>query len=231
METLSLSVQTRESQTKAKHLLRQGLVPGILYGKGIKNIAVQVAAAPMDKIFKQAGYSTLIDLAIDGKKHTALIHDVDRDPLAASLRHIDFYQVKLDEKIQSEIPLTFIGEAAAVKELEGTLLTNKDIVQIEALPQDLVHEIVVDISQLKTFDDVVYVKNIGAPPGIAILDNPDDVVALVQPPRSEKELAELEQKIEEKVEEVKVEEKGKKEEEGETAGGEKTAEDSEKKAS
>lgn len=229
MDKLALDAQVRDLGVKPKTLRGKGAVPAVLYGRELKNLHIQVDANKLAKALRQAGYSTLIDLSVDGENHTVLFQNVDRHPLTSDLIHADFRQVRLDEKIKSEIPLAFVGEAPAVKELEGTLLTNKDAVQVEALPNDLVHEIQVDISGLRTFDDIIHLRDVIAPVGISILDSPDDVVALVQPPRSEEELAALEQKVEEKVEEVKVEEKGKKEEDGEAAGEETAAEGSEKR--
>lgn len=119
----------------------------------------------------------------------------------------------MTEKIVTEIPLKFIGEAPAVVDLDGTLLVNRDNIEVECLPTDLVHEIEVDISSLKTFDDLIKVADLKIPKGLEVLNDPNEVVASVTPPRSEEELAELEAPVEEKVEEVEEVEKERKEEE------------------
>lgn len=215
MNTVTLQAHQRDPKTKSPALRRQGYVPAILYGHEVKNVPLQVKYSDLLKTYRHAGSSTLVELQFDHDKRTVLIHDLDHDPVSDNIIHADFYQVKLTEKIKAEIPLVLVGESPAVKELEGTLLNNKDHVNVEALPQDLVHEITVDISVLKTFEDTIDIKDLVTPKGITVLDNPDEMVVLVQPPRSEEELAELEQKVEEaeEVEKVEVEEKGKKEEE------------------
>lgn len=98
----------------------------------------------------------------------------------------------MDEKIKTEIPLEFVGESEAVKSLEGSLVQNKDSVEVECLPGDLVGEIQIDISVLKTFDDSIHISDITVPHGIEILADAEEMIASVEPPRSEEELAELE---------------------------------------
>jgi len=147
-----------------------------------------------------------------------LVHEVQIDPVTMKAIHIDFYKVNMKEKIKTEIPIKKIGESSAVVDLEGILVTNRDEVEVECLPADLIPEIEVDLSALKTFDDVIKVSNLKVPATIEILDDPEEVVFLVQPPRSEEELAELEEKPEEDVEAVEVE--GAKPEEGEVVEGE-----------
>lgn len=218
MAQVTLTAKPRTEKSKAKSLLRQGSVPGIIYGHGFSNEAVAIAKKDLKKVHEQAGQSSLIDLSVaDKESYKVLIHDLQYDPVSDEPIHVDFYRVKMTEKIKTEIPIKLIGEAPAVDDLQGTLIQNKDELRVEALPQDLVHEIEVDISRLKTFEDKVHVKDLTIPKGIELHEESEEVVALVQPPRSEEELAELEQKVEEKVDEIEVEKKGKEEEE--TTGG------------
>lgn len=98
--------------------------------------------------------------------------------------------------------LIFEGEAPAVKNLEGVLIKNITEVEVEALPKDLPHEIKVDISCLETFDEHIKIKDLKLPEGVKVLAEPEEVIALVTPPRTKEELEELEEKPEEKVEEV-----------------------------
>ena len=124
----------------------------------------------------------------------------------------DFYQPRLDEEISAEVPLVFIGEAPAVKDLGGTLVKNIHELEVKALPQNLPHEIKVNLDMLKTFDDDILVKDLEVPQGVKIMKGQDEIVALVS--QQVKVEEELSKPVEEKVEEVgKVEEK-KKEKEG-----------------
>ena len=145
------------------------------------------------KVSKVAGESTLIDLEIAGnKENKVLIRHLQRHPVSDEIVHVDLYQVDMTQEIETEIPLSFTGTSAAVEELEGNLITNADSVKVKCLPNKLVSEIEVDISVLKTFEELIHLKDIDVPEGIEVLDDPEIVVAQVTPPRSEEELAELE---------------------------------------
>ena len=217
MEKIILNAEARTKLgSKSPVLRKQGLIPAILYGYKIKNVSLKVEKTEFDKVFDAAGRTTLIDLKIkDSETHKVLIQEIQYDPVSDQIIHIDFHQVKMTEKIKTEVPVIVEGEAPTVKDLEGSLILNKAEIEIECLPQDLIHEIKIDISGLKTFEDKILVKDLVVPKNITILNDAEEVVALVNPPRSEEELAELEEKPEEDVEAVEVE--GAKPEEGKEA--------------
>jgi len=220
MSNLTLKVQKRELLgKKVKSLREKNLIPAVIYGRGIKNQNLAVEYLPFFKVYQEGGESSLIDLIIDdGRPVKTLIQDVQTDPLTGRFIHVDFREVKMTEKITAEVLLKFVGETKAVKELGGVLVKSLDRIKVKCLPQDLVHEIEVDISPLNTFEDVIYVKDLKIPAGLEVLENPAEPVVNVIPPRSEEELKALEEKVEEKVEEVKVvaEEKKKEKEVAET---------------
>ncbi len=217
METLTLQAKNREiSGKKVNALRRQGFVPAVVYGKDVSSESVAVDKKQFKKVFKEVGENTLINLKIDDKEaKKVLISDHQIDPLTGEPIHIDFHQVKLTEKVKAEVPLKFVGEelSPAIRELEGVLGKEKDNIEVESLPVDIPHEIEVDVSVIKTFDDTIYVSDLKVPANVKVLDEPQEVVAKVFPPRSEEELKELEEEVVEDVE--KVEEVEKKEEEGE----------------
>lgn len=223
VEEYNLKADIR-NQTKAKEIRRQKKIPGVIYGSDFDTISVAVDNLEFNKVFEKAGESSLINLAIDsGKSEKVLVHDVQRDPVTLNVIHIDFYKVNMREKIKTAIPIVGIGDSPAVIDLEGALINNRDEVEVECLPGDLIPQIEVDVSVLKTFDDVVKVTDLKVPSGIEILDDPEEVIFLIQPPRSDEELAELEEEVKEDVESVEVEGE-KKEEEGESDEGSETEE-------
>jgi large subunit ribosomal protein L25 len=202
---LELKAQTREiTGKKVKKLRKTGIIPAVLYGHNIKSAPLAVDAKEFSKIFKQAGETSLLQLTIGGKKHNVLIHDLASDPLSDAILHIDFFEVRMDEKIKTKVPLVFIGESPAVKGEGGVLIKALQEVELEALPQDLPKEIEVDISSLRVFEDKIHIKDLKVGGSAKILVDPEDMVASVVPPRSDKELEELEQKPVEEVGEVKV---------------------------
>jgi len=212
--TLELNAKVREVLgKKVKSLRKKGIIPAVIYGLKAKSIPLEIDYSKFEKTFKEAGESTVIKLKINDKKarptagqpkadKNVLIYDVSRDPVSDKFIHIDFYEVRMDKPITTEVPLVFEGEAPAVKNLEGVLVKNITEIEVEALPANLPHEIKVDISALKTFDDLIHIKDLKIPDGVKISVNPEEIVALVSPPRSEEELKALEEEVEEKIEEV-----------------------------
>ncbi len=179
---------------KVKSLRAKGLIPAVVYGRGFKNEPISLNQKEFQRVFRDAGSSALVDLEIgEAKPVKVLIHEPERHPVTEAPLHADLYRVRMDEEIRTEIPLVIIGEAPAVLELEGTLSQNKDSLEVETLPANLVPEIEVDVSNLKTFEDEIRVSDVKVPTGIKVLTDPEEVVVSVTPPRSEEEMAELEE--------------------------------------
>ncbi|MBU1146012.1 50S ribosomal protein L25 [Patescibacteria group bacterium] len=212
--TLSLNVKKREVTGRGvKNLRKQNLIPAVIYGKDVPSLNLVVEYLPFNKLYKEAGESTLIDLKVDEAAPVkVLVQEVQADPRTGKLSHVDFRQIKMTEKIKVDAILKFVGEAPAVKETGGTFVHSMDEVEIECLPQDMLHEIEVDISGLKTFEDSIQVKDLKVPAGVKILADMNATLATVEAPLTEEEMkAELETPVAEKVEEVEVVEKEKKE--------------------
>jgi large subunit ribosomal protein L25 len=209
-----LKAQTRKDTGRKLRTLREkGFIPAVVYGPGHKPISVQVDYNDFKKVFNEAGESTLIKLEVDEHVKNVLIHDASIDPINDTFVHVDFYQVVMDKTIKTHVPLVFEGEAPAVKGLDGVLIKNLTELEIEALPKDLPHEIKVDISSLDSFDKHIRIKDLQIPGGVKVMEEAEELIVSVIPPRSEEELKALEEKPEEKVEEV--EKVGEKAEEGE----------------
>lgn len=218
--TLSLNVKKREVTGRGvKNLRKQNFIPAVIYGKDVPSLNLVVEYLPFNKLYKEAGESTLIDLKVDEAVPVkVLVQEIQRDPQTGRFAHVDFRQIKMTEKLKVDALLKFVGEAPAVKELGGTFVHGMEKLEIECLPQDLVHEIEVDISGLKTFEDRIHVKDLKISSGVKILDDMNATIATVEAPLTEEELkAELETPVAEKVDEVEVVEKEKKEGEEEAA--------------
>jgi large subunit ribosomal protein L25 len=210
---LILKAEKREKTGKKVRVLRQrGVLPAVLYGREIKNLTLEVDSGEFEKVYQQAGESSLLSLELGEKKFPVLIHQLKRDPLTDKPIHVDFYQPVMTEEVEATVPIVFEGEAPAVKELGGTLVREISEIEVKALPQNLPHEIRVKVDNLKSFEDEILIKDLNLPPGVEIQRKSEEIVALVTPPEKVEE--ELEKPIEEKVEEVKTAkaEKEKKEE-------------------
>ncbi len=191
-----LRAEKREILGKSVKTLRQkGFLPAVLYGEGIGSQAISVSERAFAMMFKEAGESTLLELAIGEKSHTVLIHDVSHDPLSGRPLHADFYAVRMDKVLRITVPVEFIGESAAVKNEGGVLVKVAHELEIEALPGNLPHALTVDISSLAALGGRLLVRDISVPKGVEILAHPEEVVAVVEAPRSDAELAALNEAV------------------------------------
>lgn len=164
-------------------LRKEGLIPAELYGHGVKNVHLSVPAKEFNKVFKEAGETTVITLHVGAKKHPVMIHEVLRDRILNDIVHIDFHEVRMDEKIRAHVPVEFVGESPAVKEFAAII--NKAIaeIEVEAFPQDIPHSFVVDLAALDAIDKSIYVKDLAVPKGVTLHIESDAAIATATPPR------------------------------------------------
>lgn len=208
---LTLKAEKRDKKTKADRVRKGGKIPAVFYGRKEASTSVSVGENDFLKAWKEAGESSIISLVYEGKDMPALINEVAVDPVRGTPIHIDFYVTEADREVEVNVPLVFVGEAPAVRELGGTLVKVLYELPISGLPKNLPHEITVDISKLATLESVIEVKDISIPAGVSAKASPEDVVASIAVAKEEV--------VEEPVFDataVEVEKKGKKEEEGET---------------
>ncbi len=199
---------------QAKSLRRQGLVPAVIYGRGFNPLPIQIPVKEFERVYAEVGESSVVYLSINNEDHPTIIHDVVRDAVNDSYVHADFYKVRLDEKIHAKIQLNFIGESPAVKSFGGILVKNISEIEVEGLPQDLPHQIDVDISKLAELKSALMVKDLSVSNKLELKANPESIVVLVQEPISEEELkAQLDTTVTATAEDVEVIKKEKREEE------------------
>jgi len=202
MEKMSLKVDLRE-KGNLNQARKNGKIPAVLYGQEKENKDIWVESLPFGKIFAEAGENTVIFLELDGgKKENVLIYDYQIDPLSGKFAHIDFLRVNMKEEIETEIPLVFVGEAPVVKGKGGIFIKVMDNVEVKCLPGNMPHEFQIDLTKLVDFEDKIIVGDIVVPKDVEILDNPETIIASVSAPRSEEELAQLDEKVEEDVTKV-----------------------------
>ncbi len=219
MDQIIIQARVRNEQGKqVRKFRRQGLIPAVLYGKKTENKNLWINDKEFRKAYLEAGENTVVQLKIEnGDQANVLIYDIQRNPLSGNFSHIDFFKIRMDEKIETEIPLEFVGEAPAVKEKGGTLVKNMNEIAVKCLPADLPSELKVDLARLKTFDDYFKVKDLKVSDKVELILDGETIIALVTPPRSEGEMMELNQKVEEDVTKVEGIEKKEKKEEKEKA--------------
>lgn len=186
-----LKAAVRNTETPVKVMRKGGIIPAELYGHNVQNVHLSVSLNEFEKIFRKAGESTIVTLDIEGNgQRNVLVHDVQKHMVKSHPIHVDFLEVSMTEKLETTVALEYEGESVAVKALGGTLVKVLNEITVECLPADLPHNLMVDISSLATFEDVIAVKDITLPKGVALVTDGEEVVAKVQPPRDlEAELA------------------------------------------
>lgn len=193
--TYSITATTRTKLGKRSRDEREERrVPGVVYGAGIEPKSISVERSAFVKLWKAAGFSSLIDFTCDQQSPVkVLIKDIQLDHLTMDPMHVDFHQIRMDQELTAKIPLKFVGEAPAVKVLAGTLVKSLDEIEITCLPANLPHEIEVNLSSLATFDDAITVASITLPQGVTATTDADITIATVARPLTEEELKKMEE--------------------------------------
>jgi len=186
MEQIELTVRERRIAGKqVRQLRREGQVPAVIYGHGVEPMSLQVERQELRRVLAEAGLSHLIALHLeDGEApRLALIRDVQRDVLTRDITHVDFFQVKMAEKITTVVPLRLVGESPAVGQQGGILLQGVTEVEIECLPGDLVDVIEVDLGRVAELERELTVADLVVPDNIEMLTDPEEMVVRVMSAR------------------------------------------------
>ena len=205
---ISLKAKIRKKfGRKTKSLREKEVLPAILYGVGIENVPIEVDEKEFEKVYQEAGESSLVSLKVDNKEYQVLIHDFDRDSIKGKFLHIDFYRPSLSEEVTVEVSLVFEGEEEVQKKSSGNLIKEIQAVEVKGLPQDLPKEIKVNLASLQNIGDKILIKDLKTSQNIKILKDPEEIVAVVVAPEKfeEEEKKEEEKPIEEKKEEKREE--------------------------
>lgn len=180
MKKYTLTAQTRDIVgRKVKKLRAQGQIPATVYGKNVKSVSVAVPVAAFEKVYKEAGETGLVELAVGKDVRPVLVHTLQKDSVTNQLLHIEFHQVDLKEKVHAKVPLILTGDAPAVVGKVGVLLTLIDEVEVEALPTELPEKLAVDVSKLKDVDQEVKVGDLTVASGVTLLTAKDQSVVRV----------------------------------------------------
>ena len=183
---MDLKVQKRDQLgSKIASLRKEGFIPAELYGHGIPNVHLAVPAKEFRSVYKTAGENQVVNLWVDDSAHPVLIYEVNVHPLTDEVQSIDFYQVKMDEEISTSVPLKFIGESPAVKNLGGVLVKTMDEIKIKALPANIPAEITIDLAVLAELHQSVYVKDLPHTDKFKFMVDPTTVIVTVSEQREE----------------------------------------------
>ncbi len=184
---MKLAAKQRNSKENLEALRKEGSIPAVFYGKKTISTPIAISLVEFMKTWKTAGESTVVTLTGLDTDVDVLIHDIDLDPVTSVPRHADFYVFDKNLKIEISVPIEFVGISAAVKELGGVLVKVLHEIKIEALPSNLPHQLEVDISGITEIGGQLTAGDIKLPNGVSLIENAEEVVALVSLPKEEVE--------------------------------------------
>jgi len=182
MEKIELAAGTRDILgKKVRFLRRKGITPVHVFGHSIESLALQCDTAELKHALTEAGRTKLIGLKTGKAKkpNNVVVREIQKNPLTGELIHVDFYQVKMEEKIRVDLPIVTTGEAPALKLKENILVHALNILRVECLPDDIPSSVEIDITSLTETDDTIRVKDIALSKKIAVLSEPEQVVVKI----------------------------------------------------
>lgn len=182
MEKHTFKVSKRTiSGRKVSQLRKKGLTPGNVFGKHITSFAVEMDSKDFLAIFQKAGETGLLELSVDGEMHPVLIHHVSYHPVSSKTLHVDFLEVNLKEKVTTKVPVVLVGEAIAVKDKVGVILTLLNELEVEALPMDLPDKIEVDVSHLAKVGETIKISDLKVSEKVKIITSVENDLVKVAP--------------------------------------------------
>ena len=209
MAEYKLSLEKREiSGKKLKGLRASGLIPSVIYG-GKEPVLATSEYVATEKVLLQAGYHSPIDLDVAGKKHLAIVKDVQIDPVSRKIINIEFQAISANEVVEATTPIVIVNfEASDASKIYHFAMTQAmEEVDVKAKPADLPKELVIDATNLKEVDDKITVADIKLPSGVEFADKEMDaeqVVASLFDPAAEAAAREAEAAAETTVEAADV---------------------------
>ena len=187
MDNVNIVVHKRDvtGSRAARRLRKDGLIPGVIYGHGHE--AVLIAVEPhvlREALGTDAGLHAVLNVTLEGQKrsHKAIVKEMELDKVKHNVTHIDLQEIRLDETIESVVAVRFEGECKGVK-AGGLLEEAIREVNVKGIVTAIPEHLVMDISDLDV-NETLKVADLQVPEGIQVLDDPDEVLCSVLPPRT-----------------------------------------------
>ena len=209
MAEYKLTLKKRElTGKKLKGLREEGLIPSVVYG-GKEPVLAASLYVETQKVLEKAGYHSPIDLDLEGKKHLAIVKDVQVDPVSRKIVNIEFQAISANEVVEATTPIVIVNyEASEASKIYHFAMTQvMEEIDVKAKPADLPKELEIDASSLKEVDDKLTLANIVLPKGVEFADkelDSEQVVASLYDPAAEAAAREAEEAAEAPVEAADV---------------------------
>lgn len=181
---LTLTVKKRESKERASHIRERDAIPAVFYGHKEAATAIEFGRRDFDKIWREAGETTIITLNGLTEPKEVLIKEVAQHPVTGVVEHVDFYVLEKGKKIEIAIPVEFVGEAPIEKD-GGVIVKSLHEIEVEVDPRNMPQHFTVDLSVLTTMESAVHAKDIALPQGASLITDPEMTVVSVTEKESE----------------------------------------------
>ena len=175
---MKLTVSTRDMQwKKVKDLRKEGIIPAVIYWKTLAT-PLHVCAPKLQLIrtYETAWMSTPVEITGDGINLLVLFQHIQVDPVTDRLLHVEFLAVNKDQKVSAEVPVLLTGVSSFEKLGLWRVQVVMQTIQVTALPLDLPHDIIVDISHIEHEWQVIHVSDLKVNPNVHIDEDMDAVV-------------------------------------------------------
>ncbi len=193
---ITINATKRDVKVNPQLIRADKKIPAVVYGKGVESTSITIDYAEFIKVYREAGESTIVNLSVDGKNYSVLIHETSRHAVKGDFIHVDFLAVPMNEEVEVSVPLVFVGESEAEK--HGAVIVKVlHEVTVSALPANLPHEVKVDISALNEIHSHIKISDLKLPKGITLVDDANDIIVSATEAEKEEEIAEVES-VEEK---------------------------------
>lgn len=190
MAALALAARPRTTLGKAvKRLRRAGITPANIYGHNTASLAIEAEEHALTTLLRRAGRTALVEITVEGEAapRNVLVRSLTRRATTDQLLHVDFFQVSMREKLSVDVPVVLVGEAPAVALHDAVVVQSLESLSVECLPGDIPSHIDADISGLMDANSTLFVRDLSAPAGVTILNDPDIAVVSVSAQSVEEE--------------------------------------------
>ena len=171
---------------ETKKLRREGKIPGNISGHGQESVGIQFSGLAFEHLSQQHGSGSVVSLkGLQPNGETVLVRHVHRNSVNGKILHVDFTRVGMNERIESRIPLHFVGDAPGVKLFGGVLLHLIEALPVQCNASDIVEGLDVDVSGLTEIDAILYARDTKLPANYTLTINPDEPIAKIAATRGE----------------------------------------------
>lgn len=192
MENITLHKRNKQTLHEAKKERRQGLIPGIIYGKNINNMMFEIGELELNKEIARSGEHGVLSVNLDGQNHKTLIKEIQRDPVHHKVMHIDLAEISGNSTVHTEVPIVFIGEDLIMKK-GGAVQKEKTNIKVQCKGESIPKCINVDLSKMK-IGDAYRIGDIEMSQDIGIIENLNSIIASIT---MNKKPSDIEEEIEE----------------------------------